>query len=212
MEPAKNLCLELAEKHKVFNSFFDLEFAKNNNLENSFDIITANNVFAHTRNLGSFANAASYCLKDDGVFIFEVQYLKSLLQNNLFDMIYHEHTSYHHLAPLIKVLPKYNLEVFDAEIVATHGGSLRVYCSKSNKVQSESLLNLLANESELSSPLETSAEINSFYQRIQEVIAKFSSEIQRFQSSGHLIWGYCTAKATTWLASLSPEINKVSIL
>ena len=146
VEPAKNLYSELVNKHRVFNAFFDLEFAMEHDLGNSFDVITANNVFAHTRNLGGFARAASYCLKEDGIFVFEVQYLKSMLDNNLFDMIYHEHTSYHHLHPLVKILPKYNLNVVDAEIVPTHGGSLRVYCSKSKTAKSHSMLDLLMNE------------------------------------------------------------------
>lgn len=209
VDPAKNLCDELIGKHKIFNSFFDLEFAKKNNLSNCYDVITANNVFAHTRNLGSFARAASYCLKNKGIFIFEVQYLKSLLQNNLFDMIYHEHTSYHHLSPLIKVLPKYNLNVVDAEIVPTHGGSLRVYCSKSENIKSESLSKLLSDESALSTPLHTSSEIEQFYVRIFDVIEKFSSEIQNYQELGYLVWGYTApAKATTWLASLPQEIRQ----
>ncbi len=175
VEPAKNLYLELVDKHKVFNSFFDLEFAKQHRLENSFDVITANNVFAHTRNLAGFASAASYCLKEEGIFIFEVQYLKSLLENNLFDMIYHEHTSYHHLSPLLKVLPKYNLNVVDAEIVPTHGGSLRVYCSKTEIKKSQSLLDLLSDESELSTSSKTSAAIEKFYVRVSNVVKEFSS-------------------------------------
>ncbi len=209
VDPAKNLCDELIDKHKVFNSFFDLEFAKSNKLENSFDVITANNVFAHTRNLGDFARAASYCLKDEGIFIFEVQYLKSMLENNLFDMIYHEHTSYHHLSPLLQVLPKYNLNVVDAEIVPTHGGSLRVYCSKSEDQKSDSLSKLLLEESKLSSSSNTNSEIKEFYGRIFDVIEKFSSEIQNHQRLGYLVWGYTApAKATTWLASLPQEIRQ----
>ena len=67
------------------------------------------------------------------------QRLDKIVQEMQYDMIYHEHTSYHHLSPLLKVLPKYNLNVFDAEIVPTHGGSLRVYCTKSDIKISKSL-------------------------------------------------------------------------
>ena len=137
----ENLCLELHGKHQVFNSFFDLEFVKEYNLKDKFNVITANNVFAHTRNLSGFARAASYCLKTDGVFIFEVQYLKSLLKDNLFDMIYHEHFLPPSNASL-KVLPKYDLHVIDAEMVSTHGGSLRVYCSKTESKKSQALIDL----------------------------------------------------------------------
>lgn len=209
VEPAKNLYVELREKHKVFNSFFDLDFVKENKLEDSFDVITANNVFAHTRNLSGFARAASYSLKENGVFIFEVQYLKSLLEDNLFDMIYHEHTSYHHLSPLLKILPKYNLNVFDAEIVPTHGGSIRVFCSKAETKKSQSLLNLLSNESKLSTTEKTRAEIKEFYSRVCNLISIFSSEVKKSQENGILLWGYTApAKATTWLASLHPTLRQ----
>ena len=209
VEPAKNLYLELLGRHKAFNSFFDLEFAQENELQDSFDVITANNVFAHTRNLSGFAKAASYCLKDSGVFVFEVQYLQSLLEDNLFDMIYHEHTSYHHLLPLVNVLPKYNLNVIDVEKVPTHGGSLRVFCSKTETKKSQLLLDLLSSETSLSTVDKTKLEINKFYERVISVIDSFSSEINKLQQNGTLIWGYTApAKATTWLASLDPKLRE----
>lgn len=90
-------------------------------------LITANNVFAHADDLGDIVLGVQYLLEDSGAFIFEVQYLVDLVEKTLFDMIYHEHTSYHHLAPLLKFLSDYGMYIFDAERISTHGGSLRVY-------------------------------------------------------------------------------------
>jgi len=89
-------------------------------------LVTANNVFAHADNLHEVAGACASMLSPDGVFSFEVSYLPSVVSGTLFDTIYHEHTSYHHLAPLVPFLQTEGMNVFDAELVATHGGSIRV--------------------------------------------------------------------------------------
>ena len=41
-------------------------------------------------------------------------------------MIYHEHTSYHHLKPLDKLFKKYNLKLNSVSEIPTHGGSMRI--------------------------------------------------------------------------------------
>lgn len=89
-------------------------------------LVTANNVFAHADNLHEVARSCRAMLVPGGVFSFEVSYFPSVVQGNLFDTVYHEHTSYHHLAPLVPFLQTEGLNVFDAELIPTHGGSIRV--------------------------------------------------------------------------------------
>jgi SAM-dependent methyltransferase len=89
-------------------------------------LVTANNMFAHADNLHEIALSCSFMLAPGGVFAFEVSYLPSVVDGNLFDTIYHEHTSYHHLTPLVPFLQTEGMNVFDAELVPTHGGSIRV--------------------------------------------------------------------------------------
>ena len=90
VEPAENLITEhMMEKHHMKNRFFNRKTAEELRLDiGQFDIITANNVFAHTRDLREFTESVEYLLNDEGIFVFEVQYLKSLIDNCLFDMIY----------------------------------------------------------------------------------------------------------------------------
>ncbi len=40
-------------------------------------------------------NGVRRLLAPDGVFVFEVSYLGAVLENTLFDTIYHEHLDYH---------------------------------------------------------------------------------------------------------------------
>ncbi len=132
IEPASNLADN--SSHHIFNGFFEnkninkiyKEFGK-------FDIITANNVFAHNRELNKFIKNMSCLLNEDGMISIEVQYLPKLIKNCYIDMIYHEHTSYHHLKPLQKIFTKYKLSLNSVSDIPTHGGSMRIILNNSSK-------------------------------------------------------------------------------
>ena len=65
------------------------------------------------------------------VFLFqESHYLVSLIQTNQYDTIYHEHMRYYSLSSLDYLFKMYNLKIFHAKKIPTHGGSIRVYVSK----------------------------------------------------------------------------------
>lgn len=89
-------------------------------------LIVANNVFAHADNLAEIALGVRDLLDPDrGRFVFEVQYLIDLVEKSLFDMIYHEHLSYHSLTPLVSFFNRLEMSVVDVERIDTHGGSIR---------------------------------------------------------------------------------------
>lgn len=89
-------------------------------------LVVANNVFAHADDLKEIALAVKEVLNPDrGRFVFEVQYLISLVEDTLFDMVYHEHLSYHALAPLARFFKTLGMSLVDARRVDTHGGSIR---------------------------------------------------------------------------------------
>jgi SAM-dependent methyltransferase len=91
-----------------------------------FDLIVANNVFAHIDDLQSVFRGIQRLLKPDGALVFEVQYLVDLVRSGSFDMIYHEHLDYHTLGPLQKFLRRYGLVMTDRQHIPTHGGSIRI--------------------------------------------------------------------------------------
>ncbi len=90
-------------------------------------LVAANNVFAHADNLGEMAAAIAGLLDDDGVFVFEVSYLLDILENKLFDTVYHEHVCYHSIRPLDLFLQRHGLKLFDVERIGSKGGSIRCH-------------------------------------------------------------------------------------
>lgn len=90
------------------------------------DLVVANNVMAHTPFLNDFIKSMAAILKNDGVISVEFPHVMKMLEENLYDMIYHEHFSYFSLFTVERIFRSLNLQIFDAVEVETHGGSLRI--------------------------------------------------------------------------------------
>lgn len=94
------------------------------------DLVLGNNVLAHVPDLNDFVGGLPAVLKPEGVVTLEFPHLLSLIRERQFDTIYHEHYSYLSLTALMPVFQRAGLRIFDAEKLATHGGSLRLYACR----------------------------------------------------------------------------------
>lgn len=109
-------------------AYFTDKFAKG--FQVLFDLVVANNVFAHIDDLQDVFRGIDRVLTKDGHIVFEVQYLPDLISRGAFDMIYHEHLDYHTLRPLAKFLKKMGFVMTMYERIPAHGGSIRVHASR----------------------------------------------------------------------------------
>jgi SAM-dependent methyltransferase len=167
------------------------------------DLICANNVFAHTENLVDFGRGIKALLADEGVFVFEVSYLVDVIEKLLFDTIYHEHTSYHAVSPLIGFFQSLGLRLFDAERMETHGGSLRCYVAHegASYPDSERLRGLRTREEQMG--LLSLGPYAAFKARISERGAELRRRIRAIRDSGQRIAGFgAPAKLTTLMHEL----------
>lgn len=96
------------------------------------DLLVANNVFAHVPDLNDFTRGLAALLAPAGVLTIEVQHLLTLLDQVQFDTIYHEHYQYYSLHAAQTVLAGHGLEVFDVDLLPTHGGSLRIFARRAD--------------------------------------------------------------------------------
>lgn len=198
IDPAQNIAAEATRSGiPTIAKFFNPEIAQNIATEHGkASIITANNVFAHTDDVHGFVESVKKLLAKDGVFIFEAQYLKDLIEQNLFDMVYHEHLCYYHLTPLVPFFKRLGLRIFDVEHVTTHGGSIRVYVEWENGPYktSEKVQHMQDRESTLN----TVSTYHAFAQRIDAIGKKLRSLLSTFRNDGKRVIGYgAPAKATT---------------
>lgn len=91
------------------------------------DVIHANNVLAHVADTNGFVEGMRLLLKDDGVAVIEVPYVKNLIDHCEFDTIYHQHLCYFSVTALDHLFRRHGLYLNDVRPLAIHGGSLRLY-------------------------------------------------------------------------------------
>ena len=197
IEPAKNLA-KLANKNKIktFNGFLTIKNLKK--INKGADIILASNVFAHSDNLKEMAECMKRLLKKNGTLIIEVQYLLNTLKDLTFDNIYHEHYNYWSLTSLVNFFKQFDLEIYNAEKIQTHGGSLRIYV-KNKKTRINKNVKLLLKEEENFGIKEYSTYKN-FADKIYKIRSNVINNLNKLKQESKKIVGYGSpAKATTAL-------------
>ena len=129
IEPARNVARVAVEERGIptVTEFFGDELGRQlAGRGERADVLHANNVLAHVADLNGFVAGVRHFLKSGGVFVFEVPYVKDLVDHCEFDTIYHEHLCYFSLTALAGLFRRHELEVTGVERVSIHGGSLRV--------------------------------------------------------------------------------------
>ncbi|MBZ4017943.1 class I SAM-dependent methyltransferase [Streptomyces purpurogeneiscleroticus] len=91
------------------------------------NLVVANNVYAHIPDVVGFTQGLRALVADDGWVSIEVQHLLTLIEENQYDTIYHEHFQYYTVASAIRALASGGLALVDVELLPTHGGSIRLW-------------------------------------------------------------------------------------
>lgn len=79
-----------------------------------------------------FAKDIYDILDDDGIWTCEQSYLLSMLNQNSFDTICHEHLEYYSLHQIKLIADMANLKIIDISFNSCNGGSFRIYFAKKN--------------------------------------------------------------------------------
>ena len=210
VEPAKNLA-KLANKNKIktFNGFLDKKNIKR--IRKNADLILASNVFAHSDNLKEMAECMIELLNKKGTIIIEVQYLLNTLKDLTFDNIYHEHYNYWSLTSLINFFKQFQVKIFRAETLVTHGGSIRIYIKKDKNVKIEkSVKELIKTEEKFGiKEFKTYQDFGNKVYKIRKNVIKNLKELKKKRGT---IVGYgAPAKSTTALNyfNISKEIDYI---
>jgi len=127
-EPATNLIDEAEQgTTKIFNDFFDYEKFNEEFGYKKAKIVTSISMFYDLDHPNKFVEDVVKILDKDGIFIIQMNYLMSMLENNAFDNIVHEHLEYYSLMALEELLKKHDLVIFNVELNDLNGGSIRTY-------------------------------------------------------------------------------------
>jgi 2-polyprenyl-3-methyl-5-hydroxy-6-metoxy-1,4-benzoquinol methylase len=122
IDPAKNLHeATVAKGHKIICDYFNTSTVLNFE-EKTFDIITAQNVFAHTKYTTNFLESCKQLMNDDSVLFIQTSQA-NMVANNEFDTIYHEHLSFFNTNSMKQVVERCGLVLSDVFKTDIHGTS-----------------------------------------------------------------------------------------
>ncbi len=193
IEPAQNVARVAREKGiRTISEFFDEALATSlRDRGERADVIHAHNVLAHVANLNGFVRGLRQLVKDDGVVIIEVPYVRDLVDRCEFDTIYHEHLCYFSLLSISSLLARHGLVIAQAQKLPIHGGSLRIFAIPDSAVTQVKLVG--------SEP--------------QEILAEEERHGMKTQGYYHGFAGHTNVKAIairTLLSSLKNEQKRIA--
>lgn len=190
IDPAKNL-YELSSKkeHSIVCDYLTKHAI--DSFQTNFDIIIAQNVFAHNTYPKEFLEVCKEKLNDDGCIFIQTSQADMVL-NNQFDTIYHEHISFFSVQSFCALAKRVGLNVIGVTRTPVHGTSFVFVLSKSKEDKSEEFIK---NEFELN--LERMKE---YANKCKEISDKTFATIDQLNKEGYKVIGYgAAAKGNTFL-------------
>lgn len=185
-DPAKNLTDEAELNCDLFiNDYFRAGEPLNGNEAN---IVTAIAMFYDLDDPRAFLTDVMQVLAYDGIFVIQMTDLVSMLKNNAFDNICHEHLCYYSLCDIDAILTEYDLEIFDVEYNGVNGGSIRIYiCWAGEYDQQDGYVHALQDEVEYFNSFIDP--LTAFANRVMASCLKTMERITLAKAEGKAVWG-----------------------
>ena len=122
---------------KLINSFFNLKTSRKylKKYKNP-KIVTITNVLAQIDNLNEFTKSLKNIMSEKSLVVIEFPYLLHMINEGLFDLIYHEHLSYFGLTPLKYLFEKFDIKIINFEKLnlGASGPAIRLFLARKNSI------------------------------------------------------------------------------
>jgi hypothetical protein len=152
----------------------------------------------------AFACDVASILADDGLWVMEQSYLPTMIDNNSFDTICHEHLAYYCLAQIERILSAAGLRVVDIVFNGVNGGSFRVYATHDSYGSLKECDTVAAvRDREIKEGYVTGAPFGGFVRRVEMQGAALLELLNSLKSEGKIVHGYgASTKGNTLLQYL----------
>lgn len=173
---------------KLLPTFFSYDSLHKIINDKKAKVITSIAMFYDLEDPVSFAVDIFKSLSDTGIWVLEQSYLPSMLTENAYDTVCHEHLEYYSLQQIQWICDKVGFKILDVEFNNTNGGSFKVTLAK-RMAEFESRLNtlgIIAKEKIYS----TISPYTEFLNRIEENKQNLVDLINFLNSKGKRIFGY----------------------
>lgn len=189
VDPAENLYELSSKNHKVICNYFNKDTAEG--LDKDFNVIVAQNVFAHVDAPLKFLKECKNLLSANGhIFIQTSQ--ADMIHNNEFDTIYHEHLSFFSVRSFCRLAERAGLNVIDVRRTPVHGTSFLFVLSNGGIDRS---FEFIKKEKPLNA-----AVVQQYVNNVHKIKTALQIKISTYRTLGYAIVGYgAAAKGNTLL-------------
>lgn len=203
VDPAKNLHADtVAKGHTVICDFWPTD----QGFDTQFDVITAQNSFAHNPDPLSWLLAARQRMTNTGmIFISTSQ--ADMVVNGEFDTIYHEHISFYNAASMQALAERAGLHLIDVVKTPIHGTSYIFILGRQPK-NKQRVENILAMEA--TAGLADPITYRGWAVDVATLIRDLRDTAENYQSQGYKIVGYgAAAKGMTLINASGIKLDAV---
>jgi hypothetical protein len=177
IDPAENV-VQLARESgvEVVNDFFSAKAYEGARAQKKARAITSIAMFYDLERPMDFVSDIASILADDGVWVIELSYMPTMLTNNSYDTICHEHLEYYTLRQIEWMVSRHGMRVHKVHFNDVNGGSFRLFIRKNGyPMPPENELQNLQQVRDEETHLQLDSEIP--YKAFREVIEKNKSDL-----------------------------------
>lgn len=185
---------EVQENISVVQDLFPSEKLNSILGHKKLDIITSIAMFYDLEDPVKFTQSIKQLLNPDGIWIFEMSYMPSMLEKNSYDTICHEHLEYYSLSVVEYILHKADMKLVNATLNSINGGSICCFAthadnfSFNNPTYHRNITELRNKEFELQ--LDTNKPYQFFQQRIDAHKQELGAFLRQLKRDGKRIHIY----------------------
>ena len=198
---------------ELITELFDLNLANGKLGGVKADVITSIAMFYDLEDPVGFAEGISKLLKPEGFWVLEQSYLPTMIENNAFDTICHEHLEYYTLNDIKNVCEKVGLRVFKVEFNSSNGASFRSYvCHQNSRIHETENLVSSTLEAELQY-VKDRKRLDEFFLGISEIRICVLETLEKIKDEGKSIHGYgASTKGNTLLQYFNIDENFIPFI
>ena len=215
-DPAENM-FEFSKDSgaEIVVDYFNSKYLLSHYGDSKAKIVTSIAMFYDLENPCVFVEDISKILHPEGIWVLELSYLPSMLTQNAFDTIVHEHLEYYHLSVIEYLLQKFDLKVVDIFLNDVNGGSFRIFVKHQTqqigddaKKRIEEIRNY-----EKQIRLHTKYPYNKFLERCNSEKAKTMNFLREEKQKGKTIIAYgASTKGNTLLQFYGIDNNLIEFV
>jgi 2-polyprenyl-3-methyl-5-hydroxy-6-metoxy-1,4-benzoquinol methylase len=197
IDPAENLYEDSKLRgHNIICDYFNSDTSYKFEGK-TFDIITAQNVFAHTSYTVDFLNTCKEVMDDNSLLFIQTSQA-NMVRNNEFDTIYHEHLSFFSSNSMKSLVERCGMTLYDIFKTDIHGTSYVFVISKNKKEPKDGVYKNLLEEKELG--MTDVLTYPEYALKCYQSTFNLKKKLEEMKNDGYILVGYgAAAKGNTLL-------------